>query len=89
MSRCSGRDPETGSRCALEAAPGSAYCPLCGRQASMKRLSFARWMQQVGVAIEARSGLHPEDLPDCPYADWHGEGWEPGEAATEALERAL
>lgn len=47
------------------------------------------WMQRVGVALEVLCGLHPDDLPDCPYADWWGMGYTPEEAAWQALERTL
>lgn len=88
MSRCTFRSKETGVRCGFRAEVGRDHCRRCQTQAIADRLRFDDWMQQVVWALESEYGLHPRDLPDCPYADWHGAGIEPEEAAVMAIERA-
>ena len=85
MSRCVSRDPETGTRCLVEAAPGNAHCTACATRTFRERFRFEGWMQKVILAMEADYGLHPDDLPDCTYADWFACGMAPEEAAREAL----
>ncbi len=54
-----------------------------------ERCAYLLWKSQVNEAMELHFGFHPNDLPDCPYADWHGSGWEPEEAAKEAMTLAF
>ena len=89
MSRCSYVARETGWRCLFEASANSAYCGGCETLASRDRAHFENWRQDVVVAMEALCGLHPDDLPDCPYADWHTAGMTPKEAARQCLSRFL
>lgn len=58
---------------------------LARRQTEVERLSFADWIQAVIAEMETGYGLHPGDLPDCTYADWHALGLEPHEAVQEAV----
>jgi hypothetical protein len=85
MSRCAYVPPDTGRPCLCEADANSRYCGGCARLAHRERSAFDAWMQQVVLRMEAGYGLHPDDLPDCAYADWHGAGMEPEEAAQEAI----
>lgn len=55
------------------------------RAALQERNAFEEWMQRVVAEMETGYGIHPEDLPDCTYADWHSLGLEPNEAAKEAV----
>ena len=84
MGRCQGRDPDTGARCPLDAEAGQTLCRGCLSRALQERFAFQGWMGQVTLAMESAFGLHPDDLPDCPYADWHGSGLEPEEAVRQA-----
>lgn len=86
MSRCAYVHPDTGRSCRFEAGTESRYCRICERQASRERNAFEEWMQRVVFEMETGYGLHPEDLPDCGYADWHAAGLEPKEAAREAVD---
>ena len=54
-----------------------------------ERCAYRLWKSRVNEAMELTFGFHPDDLPDCPYADWHGSGWEPDEAAREAMSLAF
>ncbi len=54
-----------------------------------ERCAYRLWKSRVNEAMELNFGFHPDDLPDCPYADWHGSGWEPDEAAREAMSLAF
>ena len=54
-----------------------------------ERCAYRLWKGEVNLAMEVNYGFHPDDLPDCPYADWHGSGWEPEEAAQEAMTLAF
>jgi hypothetical protein len=85
MSRCAYVRPDTGRACLFEAGANSRYCRGCEREAVRERNAFDDWMQQVVLEMETGYGFHPDDLPDCAYADWHGAGLEPEEAAREAL----
>jgi hypothetical protein len=85
MSRCVYVHPDTGHRCLFEAGADGRYCSGCERLAFRERWAFEAWMQQVVLAMEAEYGLHPDDLPDCAYADWHATGLEPAEAAHQAI----
>jgi hypothetical protein len=89
MSRCAYTCPETGWRCLFEANAHSRYCRGCETLVYRDRARFERWMQEVVGAMEALCGLHPDDLPDCPYADWHLTGMTPEEAARQCLGRFL
>ncbi len=86
MSRCAYVHPNTGRPCLFEAGANSCYCCGCERQVSLKRNAFEEWMQKVVLEMETGYGLHPGDLPDCSYADWHNAGLEPQEAAREAVD---
>ena len=55
------------------------------RTAVQERNAFEEWMQKVVAEMETGYGIHPEDLPDCSYFDWHDAGLEPQEAAREAV----
>ena len=57
----------------------------CLQSCAERTRSFEDWMQEVVLAMEVGYGLHPEDIPDCAYADWHDAGMEPDEAAQEAI----
>jgi len=46
-------------------------------------------MREVSACVEASLGLLPEDLPDCPYADFYGMGMTPDEAGEAVMERVL
>ncbi len=89
MSQCTYVRLESGMCCACEARPGTDYCSGCERRVSEERSAFEGWMQQVALAMEAAYGLHPDDLPDCPYADWRQDGVEPDEAAERAIAQSL
>ena len=54
-----------------------------------ERFLFASWMDLVTWEVEALCGLSPNDLPDCPYHDWHDLEMSPQEAAEAVLERCL
>lgn len=81
MSLCTSIDAETGHQCPFEAEAHSLYCRGCTERASREKARFEDWMQDVVVALEAHCGLHPDDLPDCPYADWYAAATTPEEAA--------
>lgn len=85
MSRCAYVGPETGKHCPCEASAHSRYCAGCERLAFQERTAFEGWMQEVIRALDALCGLHPDDLPDCLYADWQRAGLTPQEAAQQAL----
>lgn len=53
------------------------------------RFAFEDWIQRVVQAMEADYGLHPDDLPDCAYADWHAAGLDPKDAARDAIALCL
>src|SRR5262249_34894478 len=89
MSRCAYTCPETGWRCLFEASAHSPYCRGCESLSYRERHRFETWMREVVVAMETRCGLHPDDLPDCPYTHWHATGMTPEEAAREYLGRFL
>ena len=42
---------------------------------------FGTWMEAVDNAVQASCGASVHDLPDCPFADWFGDGLSPREAA--------
>jgi hypothetical protein len=84
MSRC-GYVNVRGASCPCEAGPGRPYCSGCERLALEERRAFDAWMERVVLAMEADYGLHPDDLPDCAYADWHATGMEPEEAVRQAI----
>lgn len=88
MSRCAYIPPETGRSCPFEGNTNSrfCFCSGCERQASRERNAFEEWMQRVVAEMETGYGIHPEDLPDCEYVDWHNAGLEPQEAAREAVD---
>jgi hypothetical protein len=85
MSRCVYVNPLTGLPCLREADTGRRYCPGCHQRVDRECLAFEDWMEQVVFAMEAGYGLHPDDLPDCPYADWHASGLDAEEAARQAI----
>jgi hypothetical protein len=49
---------------------------------------FGAWMDAVDDAVQADCGASVHDLPDCPFADWFGDGVSPREAARLAIENA-
>jgi hypothetical protein len=85
MSRCVGRDPASVTQRDPVAAPGNAHCTACATRTFRERFAFEGWMQRVVIAMEAECGLHPDDLPDCTYADWYESGMTPEEAARQVL----
>ena len=85
MSRCGYIHPETGRPCPFEADAHGRYCSGCARLVMQERSAFEDWMQRVVLAMEADYGLHPDDLPDCAYADWHAAGLDPEDAARDAI----
>lgn len=89
MSRCAYVSPKTGMRCPFEATVGSLYCHSCRTVALREQTAFQSWMREVEKALEALCGLHPDDLPDCPYADWQITGMTSEEAARLCLARFL
>lgn len=88
VNRCEGSDPETGAQCPQEAEPGCNICSACASRIHEERGSFQSWMREVTASLHTLCGMTPDDLPDCPYSDWHGAGLEPDEAAAEVLEWA-
>ncbi len=86
---CQGQHPETKLPCPLQAEAGKAQCRGCANRSFTERFLFASWMDLVRHEVEALCGLPPEDLPDCPYRDWHDLGMSPQEAAEAVLERCL
>jgi len=88
MSRCIGSDPETGAQCTMDALSGSDHCAACAGRISEECRTFQSWMKEVAIALDGLCGMSPDDISDCPYADWHGAGLEPDEAAAQALEWA-
>ena len=57
-------------------------------EVSTKHRDLDIWMDKVNRHVEAIAGLSVWDLPDCPFADWHEDGYSPREAANLALEDA-
>ena len=86
---CQGENPETKRPCSLQAETGKGPCRGCKNRSFTERFLFASWMDTVRMEVEALCGLPPEDLPDCPYRDWHDFGMSPQEAAEAVLERCL
>lgn len=41
---------------------------------SKTKLEFADWKQKVDDVLTHWLGLTSDDLPDCPYSDWHEQG---------------
>ena len=89
MIRCEGTHAVTNAPCSLQAQPGSQLCPICQNRFVEERFLFASWMDLVNWEVEALCGLSPNDLPDCPYRDWHDLEMSPQEAAEAVLERCL
>ena len=89
MSRCAYVSPETATRCPFEAEANRRYCRGCEQAAFQELARFGNWMGNVAVALEALCGLHPDDLPDSPYADWYTAGTTPEDAARQCLARFL
>jgi|GEM_PF-3655013 len=89
MNPCQGQHPETHQSCSLESEAGQNPCRGCTNRSFTERFLFASWMDTVRMEVEALCGLPPEDLPDCPYRDWHDLAMSPQEAAEAVLERCL
>lgn len=53
-----------------------------------KDLKFRDWMKKVDHAIQKRTGLVSDDLPDCCYRDWFDDGVTPSNAASHAIRAA-
>lgn len=53
---------------------------------SEKHRNLDAWMDKVDRHVEAIAGLSVWDLDDCPFSDWHDEGYSPREAAQAALQ---
>ena len=86
---CQGKNPETTLPCSLQAETGKSQCRGCANRSFTERFLFASWMERVSHEVEALCGLPPNDLPDCPYRDWHDLAMSPQEAAEAVLERCL
>lgn len=52
------------------------------------KLSFEAWKQLVNRFLVGLSGMHSDDLPDCPYRDWYDRNVNYKDAARRALRRA-
>ena len=52
------------------------------------KLDFDAWYKEVNKSVEAKTGMSCEDMPDCPYADWHEEGMSPKAAAAKCIRMA-
>ncbi len=68
---------------ALEAT--SPYLLDNKREADLEKRRFDRWMKEVSHQFEGLCAMRPEDILDCPYADWYASGMTPIEAAQEAF----
>ena len=89
MKRCGYPNPEIGLPCSAKASIGKAYCPHCEGLVIEEKSRYETWMREVSACVEASLGLSPEDLPDCPYADFYGWGMTPDEAGEAVVERVL
>ena len=89
MRRCGYPNPTTGLPCLLRVSTGKAHCLSCEELALGEKYGYETWMQEVSACVEASLGLSPEDLPDCPYADFYGMGMTPDEAREAVMERVL
>ena len=89
MSLCQGKHSANKLPCSVEAEAGQHPCRGCANRFFTERFLFASWMEQVSHEVEALCGLPPEDLPDCPYRDWHDLAMPQQEAAEAVLERCL
>ena len=49
-------------------------------------MTFNQWMDQVDNCVVGKCGLSYLDLPDVCYRDMYDNGYDPNEAANEALE---
>lgn len=47
--------------------------------------TFALWKNRVCHLMMAAHGIHPDDIPDCPYAQWYNEGM----GTTTAVRKAI
>lgn len=54
----------------------------------MAKMTFEQWLNKVDAAVESRTGLSRDDLPDCPYRDWYDDGVSPSAAASRAIKAA-
>ena len=89
MMRCGYPNPQTGLPCLAKVGAGKVHCPHCRGLALREKCQFEDWMQEVSACVESSLGLSPEDLPDCPYADFYGMGMTPDEAREAVVERVL
>lgn len=55
--------------------------------ATTKR-TFEEWMALVDAAVQSRTGMSADDLPDCCYRDWYDDGLSPKQAAIRAIKAA-
>jgi hypothetical protein len=72
-----------------EGETGKSHCPNYEDRSFGERFLFASWMEEVSHEVEVLCGLPPEDLPDCPYQNWHDLAMTPQEAAEAVRERCL
>jgi hypothetical protein len=49
---------------------------------------FDAWYAKVDAAVQAKTGLSVDDLPDCCYRDWWEDGMTAGQAARAAIRSA-
>lgn len=54
----------------------------------MPKKTFEVWMKEVDAEVKRRIFLSADDLPDCPYRDWHEDGVTPKGAASKAIKMA-
>lgn len=52
------------------------------------KISFEHWKLQVNAICSRLYGVSADDLPDCPYSDWHEDGLAPLSAAKRAYHNA-
>ena len=51
----------------------------------MSDYEFKAWMREVDSYLFATCGVVSSDLPDMTWRDWFDDGYDPDEAAREAL----
>lgn len=50
--------------------------------------TFAEWLEQVDLKVQARCGMSRDDLPDVNYRDMFDQGDSPSTAASYAIRNA-
>lgn len=54
----------------------------------MRKQTFEAWFAAVEKAVQAKTGLSLQDLPDCCYRDWYEDGMSAKTAASKAVRAA-